>query len=112
MRGFFEDHATRRTEETFVWGEGSDRVGLFPERTPDEEPAGLDAAQAWAQTVFDAGFGWITGPIEYGGRGLPRDYQRIYDRVGQRLPHPFDVRLRHRPRHGGADHPRPRHRRR
>jgi alkylation response protein AidB-like acyl-CoA dehydrogenase len=28
--------------------------------------------------VFDAGFGWITGPPEYGGRGLGREYQRIY----------------------------------
>jgi alkylation response protein AidB-like acyl-CoA dehydrogenase len=28
--------------------------------------------------VFDAGFGWISGPPAYGGRGLPREYQRIY----------------------------------
>ena len=31
--------------------------------------------------MFDAGFGWITGPVEYGGRGLPAEYQRIWSRV-------------------------------
>jgi alkylation response protein AidB-like acyl-CoA dehydrogenase len=82
VRDFFEAHATRRTEETFVWGEGSDAVGLFPERTPDEEAAGVVAAKAWATAVFDAGYGWLTGPIEYGGRGLSREYQRAFDRVG------------------------------
>ena len=82
VRGFFEDHATRRTEEAFVWGEGSDAVGLFPERTPEEEAAGVVAAKAWAATVFDAGYGWLTGPIEYGGRGLSREYQRTFDRIG------------------------------
>jgi len=54
-RGFLEGHATRRSEEAFVWGEGSDSVGLFPERTPAQETADLAAARAWAQTVFDAG---------------------------------------------------------
>jgi hypothetical protein len=52
-----------------------------PERTPEQEAADLTAARVWAQTVFDAGFGWITGPVEYGGRGLPREYQRIYGSV-------------------------------
>jgi alkylation response protein AidB-like acyl-CoA dehydrogenase len=80
-RGFLEGHATRRSEEAFVWGEGSDSVGLFPERTPAQETADLAAARAWAQTVFDAGFGWISGPPDYGGRGLPREYQRIYNTV-------------------------------
>ncbi len=80
-RGFLEGHATRRSDEAFVWGEGSDSVGLFPERTPAQEAADLAAARAWAQTVFDAGFGWISGPPAYGGRGLPREYQRIYNTV-------------------------------
>ena len=31
--------------------------------------------------MFDAGFGWISGPTEYGGRGLPTEYQRIWGRV-------------------------------
>jgi len=77
-RAFLDEHAAKRAQETFVWGQGSDSVGLFPERTPEQEAADLAAARAWAQAVFDAGFGWITGPTRYGGRGLGREYQRIY----------------------------------
>ncbi len=80
-RTFLEARATRRPDETFVWGTGSEHVGLFPERTPEQQLADLAAARAWAQMVFDAGFGWISGPPTYGGRGLPRDYQRIYHSV-------------------------------
>jgi acyl-CoA dehydrogenase len=80
-RAFLEGHATRRSQEAFVWGDGSDSVSLFPERTPAQEAADLDAARTWAQTAFDAGFGWISGPPAYGGRGLPREYQRIYNTV-------------------------------
>lgn len=77
-RAFLDGHTQRRPQETFVWGQGSDSVGLFPERTPEQDAADLAAARTWAQTVFDAGFGWITGPPAYGGRGLGREYQRIY----------------------------------
>ena len=80
-RQFLDAHATKRPPETFVWGEGSDRVGLFPERSPEQETADVAAARSWAQSVFDAGFGWITGPLSYGGRGLPREYERIYGRL-------------------------------
>jgi alkylation response protein AidB-like acyl-CoA dehydrogenase len=80
-RAFLDANAERRPEETFVWGQGSENVSLFPERTPEQQQADLAASRAWAQKVFDAGFGWITGPVEYGGRGLPADYQRIWGRV-------------------------------
>ncbi|MHB1712579.1 MAG: acyl-CoA dehydrogenase family protein [Acidimicrobiales bacterium] len=80
-RAFLDANAPRRTDENFVWGEGSDHVGLFPERTPAEEAADVAQAKEWARTVYDAGFGWITGPEAHGGRGLPRSYQRIYNSV-------------------------------
>ena len=80
-RSFLDAHASKRPEETFVWGEGSDNVSLFPERTPEQEAADLNTARSWARAVFDAGFGWITGPTEHGGRGLPREYQSIYNTV-------------------------------
>ncbi len=77
-RAFLDEHAPKRTVEHFVWGQGSDEVGLFAERTLEEERTDLTVAREWSQTEFDAGFGWITGPPAYGGRGLPRRYQRIY----------------------------------
>jgi alkylation response protein AidB-like acyl-CoA dehydrogenase len=84
---FLEANAAPHREISQAWGEGSDRVGLFPERTPEEEAAELAASKAWRARVYDAGFGWIAGPVEYGGRGLPRDYERIY----QGLEGRFDV---------------------
>ena len=55
-----------------MWGSGSENVSLFPERTPEQELADLAAARVWAQTVFDAGFGWISGPPEpTAGVGCP-----------------------------------------
>jgi acyl-CoA dehydrogenase len=78
---FLEANAEPRVEVEKAWGEGSDQVSLLPERTLTEELAELDAARAWAQKRFDAGFGWISGPVEYGGQGLTRDHQRLYDGV-------------------------------
>ncbi len=78
---FLDAHAQRRGESKFVWGEGSDRVGMLDEKTPDQERAEVAAAKAWKQQEFDAGFGWITGPIEYGGRALPVSYDRAYREI-------------------------------
>jgi acyl-CoA dehydrogenase len=78
-RAFLEANAEPRVEVTRAWGEGSDQVSLLPERTLEEELAELEQARKWAQTRFDAGFGWITGPPAYGGRGLSREHQRAYE---------------------------------
>jgi alkylation response protein AidB-like acyl-CoA dehydrogenase len=80
-RKFLEANAEPRVEVEQGWGEGSDQVSLLPERTLEEELTELTAARAWAQKRFDAGFSWITGPVTYGGRGLTRDHQRLYDTV-------------------------------
>ena len=87
-RAFLDANAQRRPEETFVWGQGSDNVSLFPERTPEQQAIDLAASRAWAQQVFDAGFGWITGPPELGGRGLSSEYQRIWGRVASEYQTP------------------------
>ncbi|HET9092113.1 MAG TPA: acyl-CoA dehydrogenase family protein [Acidimicrobiales bacterium] len=75
---FLEANARPRPPEKLVFGEGSDEVSVLPERTPDEDAREVAEAKDWAARVFDAGFGWITGPAEYGGRGLPGSYQRLY----------------------------------
>ena len=78
---FLGVHAKPRSPVAFRWGVGSDRIGVFPERTLEEDHLDLGAARAWRRTVFEAGFGWITGPIEHGGRGLETPYQRAYDDI-------------------------------
>jgi alkylation response protein AidB-like acyl-CoA dehydrogenase len=75
---FLQANAKLRVEEKKEWGEGSDSVSLFAERSHLEEQAEVEAAKAWRKKIFDAGFGWITGPRAYGGRELPASYQRLY----------------------------------
>jgi acyl-CoA dehydrogenase len=75
---FLDANAKLRTEVHFEWGQGSDRVALIPESTPEQDRIELAAAREWANLVFDAGFGWLTGPPAYGGRGLGREHERTW----------------------------------
>jgi alkylation response protein AidB-like acyl-CoA dehydrogenase len=75
---FLTDNVPRKGEETGEWGQGSDRVGLLDEKTPEEERREIDEGRAWRARVFDAGFGWITGPTDYGGAGLTSAHDRAY----------------------------------
>ena len=86
---FLSGNAARRPPAPEdCWGVGSDRVGLFAEPPSDGEHAELQAAREWRRRVFDAGFGWITGPPEYGGRGLPSAYERAWQQLERRYETP------------------------
>ena len=87
-KAFLDANATPKGEQRLVWGEGSDRVGIFPEKTPEEERAEVAAARAWRTRIFDAGFGWITGPEQYGGRALPASYERAWQSLVARYEVP------------------------
>ncbi len=78
---FLYSNAEPVLKEHYEWGRGSDRVALFADKSREEELTEVEAAKAWARLAFDAGFGWITGPKEYGGRELPASYQRLYDKL-------------------------------
>jgi len=94
---FLRGHAKPKVHVATGWGEGSDRVNLLAEKTREEELADLRAAKEWRRTAFDAGFAWITGPTEYGGRGLPSSYERRYQALeaGFEVPSqgPFTIGL-------------------
>jgi acyl-CoA dehydrogenase len=77
---FLDANASLKTGEkkAFTWGEGSDDVALFDEVDEEVEARALAAAKEWRATRYDAGFGWIFGPPELGGRGLPAAYDRLY----------------------------------
>ncbi|MEP6658758.1 MAG: acyl-CoA dehydrogenase family protein [Acidimicrobiales bacterium] len=76
---FLDTHASLKEEEkAFVWGEGSDKVALFDDKSRQREVDDLKRAQEWRATKYDAGFGWITGPKAYGGRELPNAYERAF----------------------------------
>jgi alkylation response protein AidB-like acyl-CoA dehydrogenase len=73
-RAFLERSGRRRRGGGPPWGEGDDRLSLFRGATAEE----AESARDWRRRVFDAGFGWIAGPVEWGGRGLPGRYERAY----------------------------------
>ncbi|MGW5145121.1 acyl-CoA dehydrogenase family protein [Rhodococcus koreensis] len=64
----------RRPRTAESWGEGDDTFSLFRGATAEDAKVACD----WRRTVFDAGFGWIRGPREWGGRGLPSKYEKAY----------------------------------
>jgi alkylation response protein AidB-like acyl-CoA dehydrogenase len=75
---FVSAHYERRSETSSRWGEGDEALSLFHESTDAEERAEAQRARDWQRRRWDAGFGWIAGPVEYGGRGLPAGYDRLY----------------------------------
>ena len=77
---FLEANAPRKeAEKKFVWGEGTDKVAMFEEKDRASEKLDVAAACDWRRKKFEAGFGYIFGPEQYGGRALPAAYSRAYD---------------------------------
>jgi alkylation response protein AidB-like acyl-CoA dehydrogenase len=75
---FLAANAPRRQEQSVQWGVGEEKLALFHESSGAQELAEAQAARAWQQARWKAGFGWLTGPPEHGGRGLPDSYDRLY----------------------------------
>jgi alkylation response protein AidB-like acyl-CoA dehydrogenase len=67
----------------FEWGNGGDDVSIFEESDPEVESAHLDEVRHWRHRLADAGYAWISGPVEYGGRGLPRQFQLTFDALAR-----------------------------
>jgi alkylation response protein AidB-like acyl-CoA dehydrogenase len=59
---------------TARWGEGPDSVAVFENWTAEQERAETDRIRAYEQAKYDAGWGALTWPEKYGGRGLPTSY--------------------------------------
>jgi acyl-CoA dehydrogenase len=79
---FLEANADRRPPaKEFRWGEGSDDVAVFDEKDRDAEAEEAEQSKVWRRKRFDNGFGWITGPEEFGGRNLPTAFERAYQSV-------------------------------
>jgi alkylation response protein AidB-like acyl-CoA dehydrogenase len=62
------DRALQRTTSA------KSRYALFSGSTREEIAAAIDYQRA----AFDAGFGWITGPPEFGGADLPGRYEHAF----------------------------------
>lgn len=84
---FLEANARRRVVEFSAWGEGSDRVPLLEQPDHEAGKRELSESRLWRQRVFDAGFGWLGGPVEYGGSGR----SPVLDDIFRDLEEQFDV---------------------
>lgn len=65
-------------QPTTEWGTGSDTAELLAEWSSQEEADLVAAARTFKAQEYDAGLAWIDGPVDYGGRGLPRSYAHAY----------------------------------
>jgi alkylation response protein AidB-like acyl-CoA dehydrogenase len=82
VRRFLDAHATKAPDRAAVtWGEGDDSMAYFSSLPPEEEAEHVRRARAWQRTRHEHGFGWITGPPEYGGRGLTPVHDLLYDAI-------------------------------
>lgn len=61
-----------------AWGTGDDSVAVFENWTEDEEREHTERIRAWERTRFDAGWGALSWPAEFGGRELPAIYEQLY----------------------------------
>ena len=62
------------------WGVGPDSVAVFENWTAEEERSETDRIRSYEQLKYDAGWGALTWPAEYGGRGLPTSYALAFRR--------------------------------
>jgi alkylation response protein AidB-like acyl-CoA dehydrogenase len=75
---FLTDNARPRVAASSRWGEGDEGLTLFHESSGQQERDEARAAQDWQRQRWAAGYGWITGPPRFGGRGLSASYERLY----------------------------------
>ena len=60
---------------------GSDVTNASLFKSREEEIEEIPRAKEWRAVKYDAGFGWITGPTEYGGTGLPNEFEVVFDEM-------------------------------
>ena len=74
VRAWLATVAEPKTEEVFEWGVGDPRLQIFLAMSHDEEVAFLDRVRDYRRKRYDAGYGAIALPEEFGGAGLPSVY--------------------------------------
>ena len=74
VRTWLASVAEPAQEEVFVWGEGDPRLQIFLALSHEKEVAFLARVRAYRRQRFEAGYGAISLPAEFGGAGLPSVY--------------------------------------
>ncbi|MET7650077.1 acyl-CoA dehydrogenase family protein [Streptomyces sp. NPDC005486] len=82
VRRFLDAHATKAPDRASVpWGVGDDSTAYFSSLPPEQEHEQVRRAREWQRIRYENGFGWITGPVEHGGRGLTFVHDLLYDAI-------------------------------
>ncbi len=77
-RAFLAQHVPARAPTRRQgWGEGPDEVSATGGAEVDDD-AHRARSQAWRATLFDAGYGWLTGPRQYGGAALDAAFEERF----------------------------------
>ncbi len=78
--GAWLDHNAKRRvlDVDRAWGVGHFDASVFHDLSEEKEVALLQDLMAWQQVKFDAGYGAIDWPGEFGGAGLTRDHERAF----------------------------------
>jgi alkylation response protein AidB-like acyl-CoA dehydrogenase len=79
--GWLAERVPPRPHAQDEWGVGSDDVSVFHNLSYEQERKLLDRAMAWQQEKFDAGYGAIGWPAEFGGAGLSVAHERAFARL-------------------------------
>ncbi|MPV90567.1 acyl-CoA dehydrogenase [Georgenia ruanii] len=90
-RAFLENASASRAadEQARAEQQESDRVALFSGSSDAE----IAAAVAYQRELYDAGYGWISGPVEDGGAGYPVAYEIAFAQLQRRYAIPSKAPL-------------------
>jgi len=88
-RGWLSAVTTPRVAGTAIeWNVGEDDVSVFDSWSREEEARRVYDGREWERQRYEAGWGAIAWPTEFGGRGLPELYAIIYEQEEQRFDTP------------------------
>lgn len=88
---FIGAHHPRRDSGT---GAETGQYAVIPEKPAEVERVELAAHLHWRRTCFDAGFGWVDGPTEYGGGGLTAAHAAAFREVERQYAVPDEAYTR------------------
>ncbi|MFR9773744.1 acyl-CoA dehydrogenase family protein [Nocardia sp. SC052] len=86
VREWLDSSATLRPvdDNNQRFGVGSDSVALFHHLSHEDERGVVDAHRQWIRRKFDAGFANVSWEQKWGGRGLPQQFEHIFDEEERR----------------------------
>ncbi|MDO8364766.1 MAG: acyl-CoA dehydrogenase family protein [Actinomycetota bacterium] len=75
---FLQDNARPVAQRSAQWGVGDDALSSYAAIEPEADRVRVRDAKRWKALEFDAGFGWLSGPMSAGGGGLTPEHERLY----------------------------------